>query len=126
MLSYNINPENKPVNAKLVQGESFYISESDDFDENEERTIFESNTSTTLDFLEIASNYQETQIYIQYYTGSEYESIGIVKNDGSGTTGMRIGFLVELGVSLFEVNSYNTASNAYKLSLSKPLTFPKG
>ena len=124
MISYIVNPENNPINTRTVKGENFYVSRAGELEGQE--TVFESNKSTRLDYLEFSSDHSQAQILIQYYNGTSYESIGTIRPDGTGTAGTRLEWIVAYGNSLFDINVYNTSTNEYKVSLSRPLFFSKG
>lgn len=121
MISYLLNP-----NSVNCGQNNFYISEAGEVAANTKITIFENTKPTVLEYLEFATNYTSSKLIIQYYDGTTYQSIGLVKVDGSGTDGVTPTSLAANGCNLFEVNAHSTSNNIYKFSLAKPLHFSQG
>ena len=119
MLQIIANTENNPVNSKIIQqGEDFYVSSSVPIAGNSELIIFENTKPSILQFLEWSTNHNLGQILISYYDGVNYNPIGQVKNNGSGTDGFRPDSIATHGTSFFEINAFSNQSLTYKFSVN--------
>lgn len=87
--------------------------------------ILESSSPVTIEYLEWATNSTSAQILIQHRKiDGDYESIGILQNDGSNTIGTTPKNIVDHDSSFFIVNSYSEGK--YKFTLRNKLHFPNG
>lgn len=130
-ITYNVNPEKSPIPTKQMNGvynESFYVSRLGDLLPTVKETVLETTKPTVIDLLDFAnnSNTNSVQLYIQYYTGSEYVDIGFLNADGSASTQMTTRNIVDNGVEIFNVKVFDTTNNKFKFSLNQKLYFPKG
>lgn len=88
-------------------------------------TFLESTSPVTVEFMEWATNAADNQIIISHRKiDGTYEALGILKSDGSNTSGITPSTIVEHSTSLFIINSHQEGK--YKYTLRNPMHFANG
>lgn len=89
--------------------------------------VYSTRKQTIIDSLEVsASEPTQCGLRIVAYVNGVQKVVEIISGDGLTSDGFYIKKVLESTSSLFDIVSYDTVNNKYKIALKEPLYFPEG
>lgn len=102
-----------------------HASQSATLAPKEEVTVYTTENHSKIESFEISSNQATAQIRIETpNVDGGYTPLGSIRNNGSGVAGFSTMAIVEQGISLWRIMSYEEGN--YKFALDKNVTLPTG
>ena len=92
-----------------------------------EEVLYENAGAVEITYLEFATN-NRNDLYLRYYfwVDGAWKRIASVVPTGASRGSLSAEYLVNYSGGLFDIISYDTELNKYKLALSRPIVSPNG